>query len=54
MRSRRREHLTDSAHEWTARLIALLALPLIIAGMICVGLGMMLHPWRARQSSCWR
>lgn len=38
------ERLTDSAHEWTARLIGLLSLPLIIVGLICAGLGVMLAP----------
>jgi hypothetical protein len=38
------ERLIDSAHEWTARLVALLALPLIVAGLICVALGVMLAP----------
>ncbi len=36
--------LTDSAHEWSAKLIALLSLPLVATGILCAGLSMMLAP----------
>jgi len=36
--------LSELAHDWTVRLVGLLSLPLVLVGMICVGLGLMLAP----------